>query len=112
MDPTLLSLLDSIPQKSPRSKLETHRELIRQLAAQRLHVSRHRSHSSRACRPRRGSQHDPLVHQGSRKTPKAGAVRTAITRIGIARKHPHESRGRCLPNCGAQSKASRAQGKT
>ncbi len=31
MDPMLLSLLDSIPQKSPRSKLETHRELIRQL---------------------------------------------------------------------------------
>jgi hypothetical protein len=31
MDPSLLSLLDSIPQKSPRSKLETHRELIRQL---------------------------------------------------------------------------------
>jgi hypothetical protein len=31
MDPTLLSLLDSIPQKSPRSKLETHRELIRHL---------------------------------------------------------------------------------
>jgi hypothetical protein len=31
MDPTLLSPLDSIPQKSPRSKLETHRELIRQL---------------------------------------------------------------------------------
>ena len=31
MDPALLSLLDSIPQKPPRSKLETHRELIRQL---------------------------------------------------------------------------------
>jgi hypothetical protein len=31
MDPTLLSLLETIPQKSPRSKLETHRELIRQL---------------------------------------------------------------------------------
>src|SRR5260370_41903756 len=31
MDATLLSLLDSIPQKPPRSKLETHRELIRQL---------------------------------------------------------------------------------
>jgi len=31
MDPTLLSLLDSIPQKPPRSKLETHGELIRQL---------------------------------------------------------------------------------
>ena len=31
MDPTLLSLLDSIPQKPPRSKLETHSELIRQL---------------------------------------------------------------------------------
>jgi len=31
MDPTLLSLLDSIPQNPPRSKLETHRELIRQL---------------------------------------------------------------------------------
>jgi hypothetical protein len=33
MDPTLLSLVDSIPQKSPRSKLETHRELIRLAAA-------------------------------------------------------------------------------
>jgi len=31
MEPTLLSLLDSIPQKPPRSRLETHRELIRQL---------------------------------------------------------------------------------
>ncbi len=31
MDPTLVSLLDSIAQKPPRSKLETHRELIRQL---------------------------------------------------------------------------------
>jgi hypothetical protein len=31
MDPNLLSLLDSIRQKPPRSKLETHRELIRQL---------------------------------------------------------------------------------
>ena len=31
MDPTLLSLLEAIPQKPPRSKLETHRELIRQL---------------------------------------------------------------------------------
>jgi len=31
MDLTILSLLDSIPQKSPRSKLETDRELIRQL---------------------------------------------------------------------------------
>ena len=35
MDPTLVSLLDSIPQKSPRSKLETHRELIRQLRSDR-----------------------------------------------------------------------------
>ena len=31
MDPTLLSLLETIPQKPARSKLETHRELIRQL---------------------------------------------------------------------------------
>jgi len=31
MDPTLLSLLESIPQNPPRSNLETHRELIRQL---------------------------------------------------------------------------------
>src|ERR1700756_3834989 len=31
MDATLLSLLETIPQKPPRSKLETHRELIRQL---------------------------------------------------------------------------------
>jgi hypothetical protein len=31
MDPTLLFLLETIPQKPPRSKLETHRELIRQL---------------------------------------------------------------------------------
>ena len=35
MDPTLVSLLDSIRQKSPRSKLETHRELIRQLRSDR-----------------------------------------------------------------------------
>jgi uncharacterized protein YfaS (alpha-2-macroglobulin family) len=28
MDPTLLSLLETIPQKPPRSKLETHRERI------------------------------------------------------------------------------------
>lgn len=31
MDLTLVSLLETIPQKPPRSKLETHRELIRQL---------------------------------------------------------------------------------
>ena len=31
MGPTLVSLLDSIPQKPPRSKLESHHELIRQL---------------------------------------------------------------------------------
>jgi len=31
MDPTILSLLETIPQKPPCSKLETHRELIRQL---------------------------------------------------------------------------------
>ena len=31
MDPTFHSLLETIPQKPPRSKLETHRELIRQL---------------------------------------------------------------------------------
>jgi hypothetical protein len=31
MDSILLSLLETIPQKPPRSKLETHRELIRQL---------------------------------------------------------------------------------
>jgi hypothetical protein len=35
MDPTLLSLLETIPQKPPRSKLETHRELIRQLRRKR-----------------------------------------------------------------------------
>ena len=111
-DPTLLSLLDPIPQKPPGPKLETHRELIRQLAAQRLHLSRHRSHPSRACRPRRGSQHDSLVHQGPRKTPKAGAVRTASARTAIARDRPHESRRRCLPNCSVQGKASRGEGKT
>jgi hypothetical protein len=31
MDASLLSLLETIPQKPPRSELETHRELIRQL---------------------------------------------------------------------------------
>jgi hypothetical protein len=35
MDPTLLSLLDSIPQKPPRSKLETHRELIHRMRMSR-----------------------------------------------------------------------------
>jgi len=31
LNPTLISLLERIRQKPPRSKLETHRELIRQL---------------------------------------------------------------------------------
>jgi hypothetical protein len=31
MDPTFLFVLDSIPQKPPRSELEPHRKLIRQL---------------------------------------------------------------------------------
>lgn len=31
MEPVLQSILDSLPQKSPRSKLEPHRELIREL---------------------------------------------------------------------------------
>ena len=39
MDPTLLSLLETIPQKPPRSKLETHRELIRQLRLARIATS-------------------------------------------------------------------------
>ena len=47
MDPTLLSLLETIPQKPTRSKLETHREIDPPTAAQGLHVSRHRSHFSR-----------------------------------------------------------------
>ena len=31
MEPTLQTVLDSLPQKPPRSKLEPHRELIREL---------------------------------------------------------------------------------
>ena len=38
MDPTLLSLLDSIPQKPLRSKLETHHELIRPRSGTALSV--------------------------------------------------------------------------
>jgi hypothetical protein len=38
MDSTHLSLLDSIPQKPPRSKLETHRELIRYCDARAAHT--------------------------------------------------------------------------
>ena len=39
MDPTLLSLLETIPQKPPRSKLETHRELIRQLRTKAARIA-------------------------------------------------------------------------
>ena len=50
MDPTLLSLLDLIPQKPARSKLETHRELIRQLRRKWQHTRRGLSHALRNCR--------------------------------------------------------------
>jgi hypothetical protein len=51
-DPTETSSLQT--RNSPRTDSP--------LAAQRLHVSRHRSHPSRACRPRRSGQYDPLLH--------------------------------------------------
>ncbi len=112
MDPTLLSLLDSIPQKPPRSKLETHRELIRQLR-------------------RKGCTYRDIVRILHERVGLDVAVSTIHSFIKVRAKHrkqvqyelpplepessvkrPHESRRRCLPNCGAQSKASRAEGKT
>ena len=89
MDPTLLSLLDSIPQKTPRSKLETHRALIRHL---RRRGCTYRD-IARILHERVGLDVAvntiPLFHQGSRKTPKVGAVRTATVRTSIARNRPH-----------------------
>jgi hypothetical protein len=76
MDPTLLSLLDSIPQKSPRSKLETHRELIRQLR-------------------RKGCTYRDIVR----------ILRERVGRICIE-PDPSKLGRRCLPNCGTQSKTS------
>ena len=111
MDPTLLSLLDSIPQKPPRSKLETHRELIRQLR-------------------RKGCTYRDIVRILHERVGLEVAVSTIHSFVKVrakhrkqiqyelpplesdSREHPQESRGRCLPNCSAQSKASRAQGKT
>src|SRR5271155_1946572 len=108
MDPNLLSLLDSIPQKPPRSKLETHRELIRQL---RRKGCTYRD-IVRILHERVGLDVAvSTIHsfiQGSRQTPKARAVRTPTARTGIVREHSHEFRRCCLPNCSAQSKASRA----
>lgn len=112
MEPTLLSLLDSIQQKPPRSKLETHCELIRQL---RRKGCTYRD-IVRILHERVGLDVAvSTIHSFVKvraKTPKADSVRTSATRIGIAREHPQESRGRCLPNCSAQSKACPAEGKT
>ena len=112
MDPTLLSLLDSIPQKSPRSKLETHRELIRQLR-------------------RKGCTYRDIVRILHERVGLDVAVSTIHSFIKVRAKHrkqvqyelpplepessvntPHESRRCCLSNCGAQSKTSRAESKT
>ncbi len=112
MDPTLLSLLDSIPQKPPRSKLETHRELIRQLR-------------------RKGCTYRDIVRILHERVGLDVAVSTIHSFIKVRAKHRKQVQyelpplepespvncrmnpGRCcLPNCGAQSKASRAEGKT
>ena len=112
MDPTLLSLLDSIPQKSPRSKLETHRELIRQLR-------------------RKGCTYRDIVRILHERVGLDVAVSTIHSFIKVRAKHrkqvqyelpPLESEtfvstrtnpeDGCLPNYSAQSKTSRAQGKT
>ena len=112
MDPTLLSLLDSIPQKPPRSKLETHRELIRQLR-------------------RKGCTYRDIVRILRERVGLDVAVSTIHSFIKVRAKHrkqvqyelpPLEPESpvsarmspdrRCFPNCSAQSKASRAEGKT
>ena len=112
MDPTLLSLLDTIPQKPPRSKLETHRELIRQLR-------------------RKGCTYRDIVRILHERVGLDVAVSTIHSFIKVRAKHRKqvqyelpplepesslntriEPRRRCLPNCGAQSKTSRAESKT
>ena len=112
MDPTLLSLLDSIPQKPPRSKLETHRELIRQL---RRKGCTYRD-IVRILRERVGLDVAvSTIHSFIKvraKHRKQVQYELPAARTGIVREHPHESRRRCIPNCGAQSKASRAEDKT
>jgi hypothetical protein len=112
MDPTLLSLLDSILQKPPRSKLETHRELIRQL---RRKGCTYRDivrilHERVGLDVAVSTIHSFIKVRAKHR--KQVQVRTATARTTIARDRPHESRRRCLPNCSAQSKASRAEGKT
>jgi hypothetical protein len=106
MDPTLLSLLDAVPQKPPRSKLETHRELIRQL---RRKGCTHRD-IVRILRERVGLDLAvSTIHSFAKvraKHRKQVQVRTPTTRTGIVREHSYESRRRCLSNCGTQSKTS------
>ena len=84
MDPTLLSLLETIPQKPPRSKLETHRELIRQLRRKgctyRDMFGFFTSVSASTWPPARFT---PSSRFG--QTPKAGAVRTATALNAIVR---------------------------
>jgi hypothetical protein len=112
MDPTLLSVLDSIPQKTPRSKLETHRELIRQLR-------------------RKGCTYCDIVRILHERAGLDVAVSTMHSFIKVRAKHrkqvqyelpPLEPQSpvtaRTSPGdvayriCGTQSKASRAEGKT
>ena len=111
MDPTLLSLLDSIPQKPPRSKLETHRELIRQLR-------------------RKGCTYRDIVRILHERVGLDVAVSTIHSFIKVRAKHRKQAQYElpplepqapatarmnpedCLPNCSAQGKASRAEGKT
>jgi hypothetical protein len=106
MDPTLLSLLDSIPQKPPRSKLETHRELIRQL---RRKGCTYRDivrilHERVGLDVAVSTIHSFIKVRAKHRKQVQYELPTA--RIGNVREHPHESRRCCLPNCVAQSKAS------
>jgi hypothetical protein len=109
--PTLLSLLDSIPQKTPRSKLETHRELIRQL---RRKGCTYRDivrilHERVGLEAAVSTMHSFIKVRAKHR--KQVQYETATARTAIARDRPHESRRRCLPNLRSskQSQSSRKQ---
>jgi hypothetical protein len=111
MDPTLLSLLETIPQKPPRSKLETHRELIRQLR-------------------RKGCRYRDIVRILHERVGLDVAVSTIHSFVKVRAKHrkqvqyelpPLESESKPVslssgdvasPNCRTEGEANRAKGQT
>jgi len=89
MDPTLLSLLDSIPQKPPRSKLETHRETDSAVATQSTIERRSHRQGVQRFMPNIGSSERPTSFVGSSSTP--GSIEARRQRVSHLQPSPGQS---------------------